>query len=169
MHNIIQVEFFLVNVQAPSLGQMLAEVVERREEGSPIKLVLRFYEDGGAITGLVKEAAYLEEQLDRALERFLLAGRFERWRLNKKSKWLAGKKIMLRGQMYRFVVKQLSSVIKNGAPFAVEQMDRRFRHAWSEELHEILESAKKARGMWVFVFSHDHLLADRLNMIGCAY
>jgi hypothetical protein len=167
VHNIIQAEFFLINFDA-SRDQVLYEAVERDLEGSPLKVCVRFYEDGKDITALMREYKAVKDRL-LFITQTPAAGKFRRWRLNRRSKKLLERLRSLQEEARRLIIGRLVSCTRLGGPIVVESDRHIYRRAKPDEFHELLESVKRSRKMWVYIFEFNDLSAKNMQMVGSIF
>jgi len=168
MANIVQAEFFLVDVRGHSLERLAEECRERSQDGAPRKCTVRF-SDNGLVTNFAKLLNWMKTVRNRQVEKgwsdldpprnlfdYLV------WRCSGLlDDWLSGHKVAI-------VAGQLKRAIRARQMIAVETDDRHFREAGRDELHEILEAARKGSDVWLFVFKQNHLLADKNDMVARA-
>ncbi|MSR70822.1 hypothetical protein EXS62_02165 [Candidatus Kaiserbacteria bacterium] len=165
--NIVQAEFFHVDVRAASLNSMLSEVSERKADGSPIKTTVRFYDTHGFVTDFVSRAGVLRRQRIETAAAFAQAGFVRRWFLDRKSRRLAGKILEAKRYAKDLAAERVDKVINTGGKIAVECPDRSFRWARGEELYELCLATGKATGVLLFLFQPNDLLADKDSPVGC--
>lgn len=174
MHrNIAQVEFFHVGGRhTTSLDALFDESGERIADGlefvlqegeakSGIKTVVRFYDESGALTRIARKAAELSSKNRALLNDFVKAGSLRRWWLDLQSCRLAGQSIALKEQVKLLAAEQLRKAVIASRDVAVERSDHAFRPMRREEAHELIVAAEKAKGVWLFVFKPNDLLADK--------
>ena len=163
MANIIQAEFFQVGggKKQETLRDLIAECIDRRSAGSPIKTVVRFYDDDrGSITrnvALYKELDVLHEELVR---RTLASRGFWRWLFDISARQVARTRGRAKKVHMHLVLKRLWEIERDPQSIAVEERDHHFRYVRWDEKHELLEAAGKGTSLWLFVFEPNHLLAD---------
>jgi hypothetical protein len=163
--NIVQAEFFLVNVRADSLDDMLADCAERKADDVPIKCVVRFY-DNGTVTRFAKLLAWMKKKKDEHVKlgwcyskppRTLFDYLIWAW-VDIAGDWLNERKVSV-------VARQLKRATRARQTIAVESEGHRFREAHRDELHELTEAARAASDVWLFVFKPNHLLADKNEFV----
>ncbi len=170
--NIVQAEFFHVGGNnVDSLEELGNEIFGRVQDGlplamegievpPPLKTVVRFYDDDGAVTAFVKEAARLRENHDLLFEAFPSAGWFRRWWIDRQTAQLAGKIVDAKGEALILAIRQFAAAVQASKPIGVECLDHSFRPMKPEESHELVEKVEAAKSLWLFVFQPNDLLAD---------
>jgi len=159
--NIAQIEFFHTAIGAVSLDMFLGDMYERIVDGSRLKTAVRLLDEGNFITELAL-TIYQKQDCYSSLLEALFHSRGLRSRfLNFKFKRLAKKIQTLKEQALVVGVQQLDAAIHTSRQIAVELPDHRFRLAKPDEMHELLEAARRATGAWFFVFEPNDLLADK--------
>ncbi len=158
--NIVQAEFFHVGKDHPSLAALMADCDGRVVDGMPIKTVVRFSDSTGTLTSLIQESVRLEADRKNLDWYFPATRGLYRWWLDKKSRWLAGKHILLRERAVKIVAKRLGACEVANIQIEVVKGDKRtFRPLYSDEHHELLEVSRKASGVWIFLFDRrEHML-----------
>ncbi len=168
MPNIVQAEFFHVGGKNTSLGGLFKECGERVAEDLPlilqgveprsqIKTVVRFFDRDGSITAFARRFEQTEQRFDALLS---ASGWRRRW-LNFRSRRWAGNILALKEQAANLAAQELEASIQASDQVAVECLDNSFRPARKDELHELCEAARRATGVWLFVFEPNDLLADK--------
>jgi|SRR3989338_1915953 len=166
--NIVQAEFFLVDIGDGTLEHLLRECADRRATGSAVKLTVRFFDEEWTLTSLALEMQRLEEEQRKNLESFMQAGWFRRRFHSRRSQRLAGERLA-RWKFQRWMtVQQLSTAVRTSKPVAIEQSDHHFRLAREDELHELLESAERSGKVWLFIFAYNDLCADSNKFVASA-
>jgi len=165
--NIAQAEFFHVNVRG-TLGGLLNECRERVDDGSPIKTHVRFFDDTGAITRLVEKARKIKVKRRAADRAFSKAqGWYRKW-LDYKISRLAGRSLAIGEEALALAAKQLQLAADLKRPIAFETTRRTptYRPVRADEVHELVEAAKKASGVWLWLYAPAPKLDDRSPLIG---
>lgn len=177
--NIVQAEFFHVGGKdTPSLKALFAECGERvadsleltlqgYEAHSCIKTVVRFFDETGNLTKIAIKAERIKKRNKKLLDDFTGATGLQRWLLDIKSRWLAGKIIALSEEARMLASGYLCEAIRTSHEVAVECDDHSFRSIKGNEAHEIVESASNSRRVWLFVFRPNNLLADTNTLVAC--
>jgi hypothetical protein len=158
--NIAQIEFFHVKLDSGTTQEFLSDISERIAEGSKIKTVVRILDEGGFITELVLALRRTQDRREKLLEMMLDCGTWWRPWLNFRFQKLGKKEEKLKKQALLVSVRQLDAAVHTSSQIAIELPDHRFRLAKPNEMHELLETARKATGVWLFVFKPNDLLAD---------
>ncbi|HUO56461.1 MAG TPA: hypothetical protein VMU27_03445 [Candidatus Paceibacterota bacterium] len=178
--NIVQAEFFHVGGgDTPSLEALFDQCRERVKEGlelelrgvesrSRIKTVVRFFDESGKLTKLAFKAERLHKKDNQVLQAFLKAKGLRRWWLNHQSRRLAGQTLALKEEARLLAAEHLRLAIRKSRDVAVEHSDHSFRLARKDETHELVESAYRSTGVWLFVFRPNHLLSDTNASVACA-
>lgn len=175
MRNVVQAEFFHVG-GAASLGEHLAEMGNRIADslelcllpdapGPGLKTVVRFHDTTGSVTEHAQQLEWLKNERDRLIQKPCIAQWLRVvWR-NIQINTLS-RKIEKRAPALRLrVLAGLEGAIRAGRPVAIEVMDHSFRPLRQNETHELLESVRRAKGLWIFVFAPNGLLADENKVI----
>ena len=163
--NIVQAEFFHFSGESPEA--IWWESYERLREGGRIKTVIRFYDEDGWVTDCVRRHA----KLATTSRRFRLwISKLPRTLLALRSRFTAGIDQMDRSiqrrstvaseEVKRTVIDHLQKRVSAHLPIAVEQRNSTFRLADRNELHDLVVTARASRGLWVFIFAPNDLLAD---------
>jgi hypothetical protein len=149
--NVVQAEFFL----------------ESSSEITEIKRVVRFFDQDHRLTLLALKVEMIEAKKRFYLHRLYRAvdsGRylwFEKKRASFICKYLDSKLHRLKERMHFLMFEILKDVVERGA-LAIEREDRTFRPVLNKELGSLFETLLcKSRGLWLFVFSHTELCADK--------
>ena len=130
--------------------------------------VVRIYDDGEFITPLIlrlEEMGKRRESLSTTLS--TSKSRWRRFVLNFRFQRLAGKILKLKKQAVVVGIEQLETAIRTSRPVAVERFGREFRLAKPNEMHELLEAAKRAESAWFFIFKPNDLLANKNTYVAC--
>lgn len=167
-HNIAQLEFFLYLPE--NIESIAREVATRARDGMRIKLVVRIFDTTGELTAQAKKADALRVKSDafhRQLpEDFSALSRWRSWQINRQSRKLAGQSLDISQRMLQLGVQALRETIRRGDPIALEKHPgASFRLMRHEELHELLEAARRAHSVWVFIFAPAELVADRVTLV----
>ena len=157
--NLVQAEFFHVGNEQ-KLTACREEFLRRKLEGSSFKTVIRFYDEGGAVTRFVQRESALQRQHLKVLKAFVRADELERIKLDPRRKWLENKTTTLPKEREMLAAQQLQLAIKRSERVAVECLDHSFRIAHRNELHELLEAVNKAVNVFLFVFEPNELLSN---------
>jgi hypothetical protein len=175
--NLIQAEFFHVGGEKiRSLDALQAECLERTKEVaepavcgtdviSGIITIVRFFDYDGSLTKLVLQERQLNEEREQVAE--TLAGKLSWWRrilLIHRYDHLRAKMISAEGRVC-IVYQYLQHAILKGKPVAVELMDCSLRFVRAEEFHELLETTKNAKHVWLFIFSPNTSLSTRNELV----
>lgn len=148
--NLVQAEFFL------PVGSLT------------LKQTVRFFDWQNDLTLLALKIELLESKKSYYLRRFGYANgrlqkeffRFMCARIDRQLIGLTEIKIEMTHQ--RLLEAQENS------HFAVEQNDRRFRPARPNDFPGVLKAVENVRGVWLFVFDHNDLCADKNVSIASA-
>jgi hypothetical protein len=167
--NIAQAEFFHVGKDASreSLEDVMDEMAERLAEGAPLKTVVRFYDEDNSLTRFTQDASALNVKKEEAykiswdafknpLTKLVLSARYRR---------VARKVRESRSESLELARAKLTTAVKARRPVAIECDDHSFRLADNNELHELINSAQFATGVWLFMFEPNNLLADKNEIV----
>lgn len=170
LHNIAQIEFFHVGgSEVKSLGGLFAQMAERVRDGlelssggerdswNGIKTTVRILDKTGALTKLALASTQTRDERSNTLDEFESAKGFHRWRLNGRSKRLAGKSLRIQAEARRVATREVECAIRTYGLVGIETMDRGFRPIARDEAHEVIERCHHSTGAWVFVFEPNHL------------
>lgn len=167
--NIVQAEFFLPkNLRKGDLDALVDEMLERKDEGSPIKLSVRFYDEDGAITRFVQEAEketkwYRDELMTGPVQGTLIT----RWWQRIQSRKHARNRVANQTNGLSLAVEKLTAAVKGVRQVGIEDhYSGPIRPAEKAELHELLESVRSATGVWFFVFKPNDLFSDHNVTVG---
>ncbi len=166
-HNILQYEFF--HVGGHSLGAILSERRARSAEhlplalsgddtGSGIKTVVRLYDVDGHVTRAVTRIVELEQKRDEyyvAPSKGYLIDWYRKWQLNKIRREIKQTRSVLVGCF----VTYLERAFKDGWDIAREIGGFQFRLARRDEYPDLLQASKRSKGLWLFIFEPNDLLA----------
>lgn len=161
MYNIVQAEFFLANVYADSLEDLMGEIKERVKDHAPIKVCFRFYDEDGSMLALAKESKRLKIRSRWILKKFPASKSVWRWWLGRESRKVAGQAVHLRERALPAVIRQVERVVRLGSSLAVEERGHLYRWPRQDEVHELLEAARRATGVWLFITPDEHLLSNK--------
>ncbi len=143
--------------------------VEFKNEHSACIAVIRFYDDDrGSITAEVKHYNEMEKVHEELVRLVIRSGGLWRWFLDISARRVAGKKQKAREVHKRLVLKRLWEIAWDPQSIAVEKRDHHFRFVREDEKHEILEAVGKGKGLWIFVFEPNDLLADSNKLVASA-
>ncbi len=157
--NVVQAEFFRVSMSG-LLNTMLVECHEQRADGLPIKTCVRFYDEHGFVTDFMLRAAALWREHEEVREAYAVVGPIRRWFLDRKSKKLAVEMDELRTEALAIAAERVDKVINTGGTIAVECPDYSYRKVQGEELYELCMATGRAKGVRLFLFQNNDLLAD---------
>lgn len=170
--NIVQLEFNLVEFEG--IDHIMAEVASRAKENMRTKLVVRIFDNRGMLTGYVQALQEIERRLDFFYE--WLPADFPEWPFWKRwpVSWNRGrlldKKLKGRNELLVLCLEALKETIKREEAIGVEDYPGApFRLVRHNELHELLERARYAKSVCVFVFKPNELLADRNTIVARAF
>ena len=167
--NIVHAEFF--NGKRPeSLEELFAEAKDRVKDCAPIKTHVRFFDESGLVTAFVLEAKVLQRK------RWANSAKLKRAR-GLRRKWLIWQGNRMSNRHLQIIYgaaavasEQLAIAVKLGRKVAIEDDYRGpLRLVRPEELHELVESCRKAYHAWIWVFAPNKLLADKNQTLGQIY
>lgn len=161
MVNIVQAEFFLTDVHADSLEDLMGEIKERVKDQAPIKVCFRFYDEDGSMLALAKESNRLKIRSRWILKKFPASKGLWRWWLDRQDRKVAGQSIHLRERALPAVIRRVERVVQLGGSLAVEGRGHLYRWPRPDEVHELLEAARRATGVWLFITPDEHLLSNK--------
>lgn len=162
--NIVQVEFFLVNMRG-TLENLLTECQERTEDDARIKTVIRFFDKTGTATDFILCVSRIDKKLQKL--RDTIAYSKVPWKTiqNMRTIRLMKKRAVLKEKSVQLAVGWIHSAIQNQQPVAIENPDYSFRSVEKNETHELIETTSKSTSVWLFVFEPNFLLSDTNTLI----
>ena len=131
--------------------------------------VVRFFDRDEELAVLALQVEMLEAKRSFYLHRFYrVIDRegifFKNWLEKKYCAFmcdrLAQKLCKLTERKLELALKFFYGAPQNGG-VAIEKTDRTFRPALSDEIKGLLKAVESARGVWLFVFGHEELCADK--------
>jgi hypothetical protein len=166
--NVAQLEFFLY--EAENIVSIVREVKERAKDNKRIKLVVRIDDADYAITAKVQEAEMRREQFDQyLLYEFRVckeAGLWRRWSMARRRRRLGRGRDDAQKRLLELALSELKRAVRAKRSVALEPFPGApFRLARDDEMHELLESARRAKSLWVFVFKPNELTADTNTLV----
>ncbi len=166
--NIVQLEFFLY--KARDTASVLWEALARAKDDMRIKQVVRIVDAGGEITARAMEAVAgkdaFEDYLQYECRESGRAWFLRRWRMARHRRMLGRKCARAKARLAETALDRLGHAALNGKDIAVEEDPcAPLRFARHDELHELLETARRAHDAWVFVFEPNHILADSNKLL----
>lgn len=172
MNNVVQLEFLHVGVGGQGhLIDLKAELKEREETGSPVKTVVRLYDEA------------------RYVERFIRKWRAHRLRLHlikhRLSQTKGWRQLLIKFQYLRLVKRYSSSqeieerlsfaqiffdeqIIYQWEDVSIEMEDHHFRSVRDDEVYDLRVSVSRAKGVWMFVFAPNDLCSDTNKLVASA-
>ena len=164
--NIVQAEFFHVGKGAPSLQAVASECAERAIFGSPIKTVVRFLDVDGSMTRFALKFTEVEKKCRELATDSIGPGYLQRMFARWKHHRLVSKKVAMMNERKPLALRQLTALMGTFEQVAMEQRNHSFLLLRHDERHELLESARAAVDVWLFVFQpRKNLLADSNTLI----
>ncbi len=170
--NVVQLEFNLVEFH--NMKHILNEAQSRASDGKRIKLVVRVFDKDGVLTKHVRMMQTLRIRSGvfyRRLPRDFHKWQFlKRWVFDWRRRRLAADTLDARTKVVVLAVDVLRRTIKHGGLVGIEESPGApLRFAWHNEVHELLETARCAKSVWVFVFKPNKLLADSNSLIAYTF
>ncbi len=129
-------------------------------------MVVRIYDSRGVLTKHVRMMQVLHVRSE-AFFRWMPARYPEmpfwrRWWIDRRRSRLAARSLDARSKLIELALSELKATIKAGRPVGVEDYPGApLRLAGHNELHELLETAGRAKSVRAFIFKPNELLADR--------
>jgi hypothetical protein len=171
--NILQFEFSHVNgEETKTLDNVLMQCLERTIDvlelrlgggvpiGSGIKTGIRIYDSGEQVTNVACRVKALEALCEKMVWKEVrpvsLVGCFNRFRLDR----ITHKIEISKSSIHEYAAEYLNRALHEPLNIGIEKNDHSFRPARNEEIHELIEAAKRAKSFWLFVFEPNDLLAD---------
>ena len=159
--NIVQVEFFQVNVRAHSWGALMEDIKRRRADDAQLKITLRFFDEKNQLTSYVLKLKRLERWKQNLENQVVTTTGWRQEIANSLHHLLLGWIQYIKEECIILAAQQLHEVAEASGQIAIEQWDRSFRLLQRNEIYETLTAIEKAKGAWVFVFEPNHLLSDQ--------
>ena len=172
MQNIVQAEFFHVGGDdTGSLDELFKQMGERVADTLPlalsgipttsgIKTVVRYYDDSGAVTAYTSRMLRLTKRKEELRQAVWHAKGLRKVWYSFLLRHVRGSYLLNCTSAQQLAAEWLQKTIEHGGRVAVEVLDHCFRDAKKNELHELLEAARRSKGAWLFVFEPNDLLAD---------
>jgi hypothetical protein len=166
--NIVQLEFFLH--RARDIAGIYAEALARAKDGARIKLAVRIVDADGEIAAQAMEAVAgkdaFEDYIQYEYRELRAAWFWRRWRMARRRRMLGRKCAQARARLVGTALDKLGHAAHDGGSIAVEEdACAPLRLARDDELHELLEAARRSRDAWVFVFEPNDILADSNKLL----
>ena len=163
MERVVQLEFFHVGGNTRGdLEALDAELAERIATGSPIKTVVRLYDEGQCIVRFIKKwqvrhryLRRMDKQYEEALglRRICIGVRYSRF-LREYSDEEERKERLLFAQTF------FADQIDEWEDMAIEIAEHFFRPVKDDEVYDLRVAASKAKGVWIYVFAPNDLCAE---------
>jgi hypothetical protein len=154
-----------------SFEDVIQRAAAYRADGQRPKTVVRFYDQRGVVTSLVKK--YFEkktknhELVDILFERIAAKKRFgNNWREYRLRRILRKMRVLQDEALLQAKV-DARTAIETNQPVGFEVYPGApFRYLLDNEKHELMERITVAKGAWLFVFEPNDLLADTNKSVG---
>ena len=163
--NLVQAEFFNLQMEAETLKKVLEECVDRFSDGAPIKTTVRCYDIDSVMSAFVEDYVSRKNQMEKLQDKILSCNgkqRFGQWRYRR----LLKQQIFAKKIIASISTTLLHTALTHNQPIATENPDRTFRPIRMDETHELFERISVSRHAWVFLYEHEEICADSLNGIG---
>ena len=159
--NIAQIEFFLAGKDSnQSLEKFMEECHDRMDQGSPIKLCFRIYDENHEITTLSHKINDWENQYGTFGELITRPN----WQPNLfdslRHKWLLRKRNSWKDRLEKLLRQMVCDHLRLRKDIAIECPDRSYRFVQNDERYELEGSVKRTVNCWVFVFAPNDILAN---------
>jgi hypothetical protein len=166
--NIAQIELFLYRPE--NIESIFQEVSRRAKDGKRLKLVVRIADTDRTIyEQVIKTKAAREEYkdyLERLRHEFVDASHWRRWWMARRRKKLMRKKIHADVHLLEAALSGLERTVCSKGDIALEPYPQApLRLVRPEERYDLLETARRAYGVWVWVFEPNEILADSNNLL----
>jgi hypothetical protein len=168
--NILQLEFFNVNIESNSLDNVLQECSERIADGlestlmgmqvtAGIKTVIRVYDLDLTVTKYALEIKRLERESNNLYTktRTTFIGKIVDYG---RQSWNRKRIESLKTKIRTYVSTYVSQALHTRSDVAIERADRKFRNAKHSELYE-LDVAIQKKNYWLFIFKPNDILSDK--------
>ncbi len=160
---VVQAEFFLTG-QHTTLGALCAKIGERLADDARIKITVRYFDHNGSTTHLAQKVQRLQERLDKLMLTMQLTTQAVYWwqwmLLDVKVLWTILHLAATRKRTENLARASVEEAVLNSRDIAIEDTDCTFHRARRDEMHELIQTVRRATGVWVFVFKPNGLLAD---------
>ena len=169
--NIAQLEFFLY--KADNIESIWREVEERAIDGARIKLVVRIFDISGLITAQTVYTKACDQEFDEFVKREYYetptASRLRCWWMARRRRKLGQKERDAKKHLLELALGALEDTLRGKGDVGLELYPGApFRLVRDNERHELLQTSRRALGVWVFVFKPNELLSDSNTMIAWA-
>lgn len=169
--NIAQLEFFFY--KAENMEGIFSEAHERAKDGARIKLVVRIVDSNGAISAQVMETRARENMFGSYLgyecNEADFASYLWRWWMARRRKKLGQTSEDAQKRLLDTALSELERTIRSGGVVALEPCSiAPLRLVRRDELHELMETARRAHSVWVFVFKPNGILSDQNKLVSWA-
>jgi hypothetical protein len=162
-----------------SLDDLKAECDERTKEisidiaagmksyflSNGIKLCVRYYDADGSATKFIRESEEIEYAYGATLMSLSSTTGWRKIWQHIKFNRLAKRRSSNERRRIDVAVGGLTQALSKRAPVGVEDWEHRYRPLRREEAHELVEAARASKSAWLFLFSHNDLLADKNKCI----
>lgn len=170
-YNVLQYEFFHVGGKSIRSSEdgiakcfeqtttNLARAIAGEDIRSGIKTVVRIYDIDGQVTHWVKQTKYLEAQREFYLNTpssNIFTDWFVKWQIKQLNQGLN----TARKSVVEYFTEYIDKSFNGEEGVAKETLDHAFRSAKQEEYIELQQSAIMSKGLWLFIFEPNDLLAD---------
>lgn len=164
--NLIQVEFFLVDIKSSrSLEVLILECHERIDDESPIKICFRFYDLDDKISILAKKIKIWTEKNGAFGERLLNEVSYPKF-FNSLRIWWFGRKVLIwKAKLDQIVKQTVCDHLRLRKTIAIKCPDNSYRYVKKNERYELEGMVKKSTSNWIFIFAPNKLLSDKNKLV----
>jgi hypothetical protein len=166
--NIAQIELFLYKPE--NIESIFQEAARRARDGARLKLVVRIADTDAEIYAQVVRAKAIREKFNEYLARYRreadYASYARRWWMARRRKKLVREKIGADAHLLDAALSGLERAIRTKDDIALEPHPQApFRLVRPDERYELLETARRAYGVWVWIFEPNEILADSNKLL----
>lgn len=156
---LVQVEFFPPRKE--DLESTLRDILERTEDNTRAKMVVRFFDRHGLLTDLVRRRRQLDEKISGLMSSYQSSTGIWRIYLNRRASSALRARTRMDARLVAESVHALYGEILLKNVIAIEDTPSEpFRVCDADEHHELIERATHASRVWVFVFQAQDILTD---------
>lgn len=161
---VIQAEFFFINDVTPP-EEAMNEAWERLQEGSRIKMVVRFYDLTGTLSRLLQKLRTYEDRFTTEIISFQKNSRWNRWFRKARITWVMRKRNALRSKTLMGVRSNFVTALTQENGVAIEDLPGdHFRPVERNETYELKQLLSFSKYVWVFAFEPGDLFSDELSI-----
>ena len=166
--NIAQIELFLYKPE--NIESIFQEAARRAKDGARLKLVVRIADTDAEIYAQVVKAKAIREKFKDYLMRYRheadYASNVRRWWMARRRKKLVREKMDADAHLLDAALSGLERAVRCQDDIALEPHPQApLRLVRPDERYELLETARRAYGVWVWIFEPNEILADSNKLL----